>query len=695
MDRQKSVNSHRKDKNMYPLIRYPKISFVGIILFTVISILVKREILGASYDARGYIRYDIGLLFVGIMLHFFSTYAYKEFLRFYDLIDGKLCPQTSSLPQWFHEQTDTIFGHWNAYIVGILLAGISIGALYTTRLHFILRSQFVVLTMYVNGIILFMLAGIVVWIYVQLLLFVLRMNSLQIASPVLCFFDQEGEKLSFSFIKLAFGGILLYLLLVAGVMTSYPAFVLISLLVLWTGGGAVVLYGVVSQYAIHTVLMKFKRHNRGVVSEQLRSASSKEWTDNINQQPEWSRLANTFSNTFLVKFGVVCITSLLIVLTVSEIRKEVLSVVPFHIEVLAPLHTVKIIGNPFAKRYPKRVYPRNIWDMQSFAGRIYLGHGDTAFNTGPVDIIYFDPHTQQFMKEYTAPEEAILSYRVIDGELMLPGADPTESRDLGNFYRYSGGAWKKIRTIPEGLHCLDIVVYHKQFFAAINTPAITPELEAAVAQSDDGKTWIIHHLHGEYVFSLFEYDTRLFAATSEGKIYEYRDFGFHETLTDWFPSLQLHRSENERLAYLSVFRPTLFRNQLVYIGMRNFHIEGKSLGYDPVGFFRAKRLSPELFDIQPVPVPGKVYDVLVRGESCYLLTSSPEDDMRFMIRVFVTPNLCDFKTVAEFTADSFARSFEILDNRIYIGLGCDVYERERGAGGVLSLKLSSESIERL
>src|SRR5262249_53456392 len=54
----------------------------------------------------------------------------------------------------------------------------------------------------------------------------------------------------------------------------------------------------------------------------------------------------------------------------------------------------QFLGNPFTDQ---PLLSKNVWDMQAFGGRIYLGNGDYGLNTGPIPIRYFDPSLQQFL----------------------------------------------------------------------------------------------------------------------------------------------------------------------------------------------------------------------------------------------------------------------------------------------------------
>ncbi|QUL57177.1 hypothetical protein KDC22_12320 [Paenibacillus tritici] len=60
--------------------------------------------------------------------------------------------------------------------------------------------------------------------------------------------------------------------------------------------------------------------------------------------------------------------------------------------------SVTVLGSPF-KKAP---YARNVWDMQLFDGKIYLGHGNSSnnapsSNAGPVPIYYWDLAQTSFL----------------------------------------------------------------------------------------------------------------------------------------------------------------------------------------------------------------------------------------------------------------------------------------------------------
>ena len=90
-------------------------------------------------------------------------------------------------------------------------------------------------------------------------------------------------------------------------------------------------------------------------------------------------------------------------------------------------------------------YSRNVWDLQVFAGKIYLGMGSTVSDSGPVPVWAFNHAGAKWddAPEIVVGQEAIEIYRVIDGRLYIPAADPKGGvTDGSKFYRRGrDGLW--------------------------------------------------------------------------------------------------------------------------------------------------------------------------------------------------------------------------------------------------------------
>ncbi|MBN2620292.1 hypothetical protein JXB22_04300 [candidate division WOR-3 bacterium] len=133
-------------------------------------------------------------------------------------------------------------------------------------------------------------------------------------------------------------------------------------------------------------------------------------------------------------------------------------------------------------------------DLQFFNGRLYIGYGDAVINTGPTDILAFDFNDGTFKKEFTVDEEGIYTYKIVDSLLMIPGIDATDDWHFGNMYVLENGAWKKHRSIPNGIHVNDLESYNEKLYASTGTfgnigDSIECYFGALFASADTGKTW--------------------------------------------------------------------------------------------------------------------------------------------------------------------------------------------------------------
>jgi hypothetical protein len=181
----------------------------------------------------------------------------------------------------------------------------------------------------------------------------------------------------------------------------------------------------------------------------------------------------------------------------------------------------KYLGNPI-KDEPASA--RKIKDLQAWQGRVYLGYGDWNKNLGPVNVWYYQPDPCGFINEATLDDEnAIDRYVVIGDDLYIPGTDPRESWDYGNFYRNcnDGEGWQKFRTIPNGVHNFDMEKYKGKLFAALGTDGTHKEYALQYSE-DDGNTWTSAVDAVSYRFlNLFKMNGKLFAVAKDSTLYRF------------------------------------------------------------------------------------------------------------------------------------------------------------------------------
>jgi hypothetical protein len=351
---------------------------------------------------------------------------------------------------------------------------------------------------------------------------------------------------------------------------------------------------------------------------------------------------------------------------------------------------IEHLGNPLHKKYRKgRVYARNVWDLQAYDGRLYIGGGNSsnlgpARNAGPVPLMSWDPVSKRFTQEFIVDDEQIDVYYVFGQRLYTPGHDPRESWELGNFYRREpNGLWKKYRNIPQGIHTYAMHSAGGLLFAGLGVRG-----GAAVAISrDEGKTWVKTDLGGRRIHAFLEAATVVCATdvffgpetksnmqTRGISHVPVHEFDGKETFVERpdltasvvFPGFELQGYQRAR-----VIKPVSWRAGSAYIGgyCHNDH------QFMPFGLYFIRNFEKTRVDIRKFKLPRneKIWDILANSDSLFVLVSSRQDNGQ-LVRVVETRDFENASEVLRFKAATFARSFELLDGDFYFGLGCEVQD---------------------
>jgi len=363
---------------------------------------------------------------------------------------------------------------------------------------------------------------------------------------------------------------------------------------------------------------------------------------------------------------------------------------------------VEYLCIPLAARYPggADIYARNVWDLQAFKGRIYVGGGNwdnkgPAPNAGPVPILAWDPDREEVVREGEVDDEEISRFEVIAGNLYIPGADAMESWKLGNLYRREAdGRWHKLRTIPRSIHALALTGYDDRLFVGLKATDTVPwyvDFEgygsAVAVSSDGGGSWKFLPLGGYVISEFLQVAGRLYAV----------DLTLGPGLRQWISKqdredhhapvyaldplkMRFARRPDLDAAHLfpdtaealvracGVHRPVSFSSSALYIG---------ASGGGPFGLYRADSLRRGAVRTARMPLPEGTIprDLLVRDGAVFVLLQGPADRAGVQIRVLASRDLKKWIELLNFPAPTFARSFEILNRDFYFGLGCEVKKR--------------------
>ena len=349
-------------------------------------------------------------------------------------------------------------------------------------------------------------------------------------------------------------------------------------------------------------------------------------------------------------------------------------------ESIAQVTPVKI-GNPTLVRYPVRGNPaflnsdssaleRSVWDMYYFNRRIYIGSGDWVKNCGPIDIWTYNGTT--FEKEYTVDEESVVRFFEYDNKLFIPGNDPANGDDwsFGNLYindpaRIPNPGWIKLRTLPNCIHLFDIAMFRNKLYAPFNGNIYM--------SADMGQTWTTFH---SQVGSLVVFPDFLFIHGSD------YDIKYDGITKEWITSLNIFPdfANSGQMA-----RSVRYRDGVLYTP------RSLSLETNPLFFLHASDIknSGEATMIRQF-AKDNIRDIVVRGNFCFVLTTKEVvKDITYSGRILYSVDLINWVVAAAFVLPGLPYSFEIMDGKYYIGLGCTV---NNSLGNEITFGLESGSI---
>ena len=334
---------------------------------------------------------------------------------------------------------------------------------------------------------------------------------------------------------------------------------------------------------------------------------------------------------------------------------------------------IEELGNPLKDQYADgtpRVYARNIWDMHAFNGKIYFGGGNSsnsapASNVGPGRLWSYHP-VNGFVMEYQTRDEQVHLIREFDGELYLPGHDPQESWDWGNFYRLSKltNKWIKYRTIIAGIHVYDVYKWGKHLFAGTGPGTGARAIQVS---HDNGLSWenaqIINSPIIDFrIYGLFPMNGRLYFTTGNSLAY-------YSGRSNIF--IGHSSAERIRFGVRRVERAVIFNDYTVFLNCNDTNDHQ----YLPIDLRAAKDVSS--CHILKLPSGAVPRDLMVRDGYLYALVTYKNADDCYKNAVLVTWSAAstdvDWLELFHFTKSTYARSFERIGDSYYFGLGCDVW----------------------
>jgi len=372
-------------------------------------------------------------------------------------------------------------------------------------------------------------------------------------------------------------------------------------------------------------------------------------------------------------------------------------------------YTIALIGNKMAED-GQRGHARNVWDLQLYQGKVYVGGGSTTQNTGPINVWAYDPATGQFDREFVVQEEAIEVYRVLDGDLYIPAADPVKG-DSNKFYRRRNGTWTNFSGGPDLAHVRDIALYQGQLIGVGNARQIETHTSAFVSH-DRGRSFSPAtdpkrlNIADNWFYSLFDYQGTLFATSLRfhvmgdlASLLTFNDQSNHFSLdagyttADFLPVTgdQAYAAVTMRLWTHVEYKGLLVYAIRTYSTARPRYHEMYNRSY---GMFikEGTKSSPQPVVFPDDRVVGE--DVIVRNDSLFVLANRFAEKGHYVVYVYRLtdpqrhrdPN---WDQIVKFNCRNKARSFELMNDTFYFGLGCEFDEPVAHAGEIVTVTRSS------
>lgn len=326
----------------------------------------------------------------------------------------------------------------------------------------------------------------------------------------------------------------------------------------------------------------------------------------------------------------------------------------------APAQGATMVADPYRARFPENSvadnFARTIWDMHVYQGRIYLGAGDFWNNRGQTAVwsVGDDGATADTRLETVVDEEMVERFVTIGDTLYIPGKDATEGWEYGNFYTKRAGVWEKHRTIPNGVHVLDLAGFGGQLFVNMRDA----NHGAVLASDDGGATW--RPLPGGKVAGaliptaaellVFGYNNRLWGY-SEAGLKEYRGAKLAPRTAADAPMRLATFADG--VLYIATFLPWFDSpSPLLYL-RRPYR-----------GYVALDRLAGEAVpNVRDVQVDEGVAYVLAAKRSAAGTTPA------YVGQVFSSPDAVTWRKEAEFTVPAPPYSLARMNGRFYVGLG--------------------------
>ncbi len=346
------------------------------------------------------------------------------------------------------------------------------------------------------------------------------------------------------------------------------------------------------------------------------------------------------------------------------------------------------LGNPGLARYTSNDetsnFARSVWDMQVFGGKVYFGSGDYDKNQNPAYIGCYDPKTDEaYIFDDKVDDEQVDRFAVIDGRLIVPGADPANNSVMHYLYLNDAqNSFVNYYMNTDGrLHNFDITGFDGKIFMGSGTNG-NVSASAVAMSTDGGKSF-----SGVGMY----YDGKLINGNTVGGFSRVYDFF---ELNGNLYALFIHRSNTDGVNYNGIYKYDSAANRFNYYspldtfeGGRSYAYYGPNdqTGYLSYGYCQADIsvggklaicngqliITEDLKNYTEIkPFDDIVFtDLVYANDTLYALAMYQNSDGTFTNYVYKSTDLLNFTKVMQFDGATFMRSMEYIDGAFVFGAG--------------------------
>lgn len=343
------------------------------------------------------------------------------------------------------------------------------------------------------------------------------------------------------------------------------------------------------------------------------------------------------------------------------------------------------LGIPLSSYYSEGVTARTAWDVEIYDGKLFVAAGDYDANSGPVPLYHYDLETETWGGGDLVQDEQVENFYIIGDKLMAPGSDPRQDWTYGNLYQYENGTWETYRTIPGGIHQLDLVEFEGKLFVGLGVAA--GEYPIAVSE-DGGQTFTQVPMYKDSA----PLDTSANGSASlQIRVYDF--FIYQNTLYAFYlrndgteVTMELYRYDNGAFYYYSNLPRTLSFRRISYQAF-SAQAEFDNTMYFTTGVLYA---STDMKTATPVNFGknARVTDLRVIENRLYACVISPTEDGTYRTSLWCKAEGSQlFRELLYFTFPSPAQSFTYNHGIFYFGMGEGTISKRNDTNGTI-LKVS-------